>query len=57
MPYAMGDINTAAAFADFGNSLFMERCGVQATVWGFALCAARWTTAPWEIDPVASALQ
>ena len=33
MPYAMGDINTAAADADFGNSLFIERCGVQATVW------------------------
>ena len=32
MPYAMGDINTTAAFADFGNSLFMERCGVQATL-------------------------
>jgi hypothetical protein len=44
MPYAMGDINTAAAFADFGNSLFMERCGVQATVWrrrGVFVCEYR----------------
>jgi hypothetical protein len=34
MPDAIAEINTAAALVDFGNSLFVHGCGVQATVNG-----------------------
>jgi hypothetical protein len=48
-----GGYQHGGAFADFGNSLFTERCGVQATVWCHLAPFGPVDNRPLEIDALA----